>query len=148
MSKSKSIKPRVNRKLDAAKLASAGNIAELSNGSGWLVSSQSGRGTYTVRLENASPLSDVYSCTCPDSSHRGRVCKHQLSVILWTRANAHAARVASSESPSALIEAIAETTAKVTAARDAFTRCALLCLLAALGYQNDLAYALEYSRAA
>lgn len=145
MSKSKSTKSRVNRKLEAAKLAAAGSIAELAGGQGWIVASQTGRGSYTVRLESESPTSSRYSCNCPDSAQRGRVCKHQLSVILYQKASAVAIEARYNGT---LVEAIASTTARAAQERDAFNRYALLCLLGALSQQQAIDCTPEHFRAA
>jgi predicted nucleic acid-binding Zn finger protein len=44
-------------------------------GDGWVVPSQSVRGSYLVTLESDGP-----HCTCPDFELRGLVCKHAYAV--------------------------------------------------------------------
>lgn len=148
MSNRKNNKPPVNRKLEGARLAN-GSVAELGSGMGWHVASRTGKGSHLVTITSSTPISEEYACTCKDFTTRqarqGKTCAHICAVIIYQRASAHAARAASSGT---VMEEIAATTARAALERDAFTRYALLCLLAALGYQNDLAYALEYSRAA
>ena len=51
------------------------------NKSTWIVPSQSGNGTYTVRFFNTPNIK--WTCTCPDYELRGLPCKHISAVKIW-----------------------------------------------------------------
>src|SRR5882762_1056709 len=49
---------------------------------GWVVPSQSGKGSYVVNLDG-----DVHTCSCPDYELRQRQCKHIWAVLLALQSN-------------------------------------------------------------
>lgn len=66
------------RELRGKEIAEKARIRQNSRGL-WLVPSQSGRGDYSVSLENV----DAPTCTCPDFEERNKPCKHVFAVAYF-----------------------------------------------------------------
>jgi transposase len=66
------------RELRGKEIAEKMRIRRNSSGL-WLVPSQSGRGDYSVSLENV----DAPTCTCPDFEERNKPCKHVFAVAYF-----------------------------------------------------------------
>jgi len=66
--------PRQNRGLEIAKTNRLRKTEK-----GWIVPSQSGKGTYLVGLDGHD-----YNCSCPDCKFRQKKCKHIWAVEYWT----------------------------------------------------------------
>lgn len=68
-----------NRKVRGLEIANSYMITQ--EGNKWIVPSQTGHGSYTVKLENDMPV-----CSCPDCQKRSIKCKHIFAVeITMTR---------------------------------------------------------------
>jgi transposase len=66
------------REMKGAQIAQSGRISETPKG--WIVPSQSGKGSYLVYEENGET-----KCNCPDCEMRGAKCKHQWAVEYFVR---------------------------------------------------------------
>jgi transposase len=66
------------REIKGAQIAQSGRISETPKG--WIVPSQSGKGSYRVYEENGKT-----KCNCPDCEMRGTKCKHQWAVEYFIR---------------------------------------------------------------
>jgi len=82
MSKKIDVKEMVNaRKARGMIFLEEGFEPQEINKSTWIVPSQSGEGTYTVRSFNTPNIK--WTCTCPDYELRGLPCKHISAVKIW-----------------------------------------------------------------